>query len=433
MGHHPSGPTRRRTGLPARAGLLVGVLLASVAVGGCGGAVERAAPASPAASPGKPPGTPVPGAGEGEAATPPGTPTWGTTGAVGGPPPSSAPPPPLAGRLLAPDLLVHARRTLTDDEVARVRAVPGVDRVLALSLAQVAVQDRALQVAAVDPAQYRRFTPRRTARHRAVWARVAAGDAAVEPALVRRLRLGDALRLGTDEAAPEVRIGAHAPQVPQVDAVVNAGWGERLGMPAGNALLVHTGSASPQVVRPRLERLLGRALREEVSVQVLGPDLDVTAVRTAYLTGGSVAAAVGSFSYRLLGGGRVAPDPAWVAAHVRTEEVPLLGRVTCHRVVLPQLRAALEEVVASGLADKIHPDEYAGCYHPRFIAGTSTLSLHSFGIALDLNVPGNLRGTVGEIDRRVVAVMERWGFAWGGRWAWTDPMHFELERLVEPR
>ena len=55
-----------------------------------------------------------------------------------------------------------------------------------------------------------------------------------------------------------------------------------------------------------------------------------------------------------------------------------------------------------GLADEIHPDEYAGCYYPRFIAGTTTLSNHSFGLALDLNVPGNQRGTVGEMDRAVV-------------------------------
>ena len=71
----------------------------------------------------------------------------------------------------------------------------------------------------------------------------------------------------------------------------------------------------------------------------------------------------------------------------------------CNRLIFPQLRAALHEVVDRGLADEIHPGEYAGCYYPRFIAGTTTLSNHSFGLALDLNVPGNQRGTVGEMDR----------------------------------
>jgi hypothetical protein len=60
------------------------------------------------------------------------------------------------------------------------------------------------------------------------------------------------------------------------------------------------------------------------------------------------------------------------------------------------------------------------------------LSLHSWGIAVDLNVPGNQRGTVGEMDRTVVAIFKKWGFAWGGDWNYTDPMHFELERIVRP-
>ncbi|HEX6248889.1 MAG TPA: M15 family metallopeptidase [Nocardioidaceae bacterium] len=151
--------------------------------------------------------------------------------------------------------------------------------------------------------------------------------------------------------------------------------------------------------------------------------------------GGSVAAAVGTFGYRWFADGSVAPDPAWVAANIRTEEVPILGSVTCHRVMLPQLRSALREVVARGLADEINPGEYAGCYVPRFIGRDPArgLSLHTWGIALDLNVPGNLRGTTGEMDRDVVAIFKKWGFAWGGDWAWTDPMHFELARLVEER
>ena len=39
----------------------------------------------------------------------------------------------------------------------------------------------------------------------------------------------------------------------------------------------------------------------------------------------------------------------------------------------------------------------------------------------------------GEIDATVVSIFKKWGFAWGGDWSWTDPMHFELERLVRAR
>jgi hypothetical protein len=90
-------------------------------------------------------------------------------------------------------------------------------------------------------------------------------------------------------------------------------------------------------------------------------------------------------------------------------------------------------VVRTGLASKIHPSEYGGCYVPRFIANDPAkgLSLHSFGIAVDLNVPGNERGTVGQMDRQVVAIFKKWGFAWGGDWNYTDPMHFEMAKVVK--
>ena len=216
--------------------------------------------------------------------------------------------------------------------------------------------------------------------------------------------------------------------MPQVDAVVNEKWGEALGIESGNALLVYTGIHSPRDVRKDLVRLVG----DEASVTILGPDLDPGAVQTAVLTGGSVADAVGTFRYTVLGGGRIAPEQSWVNANIRTEPVPILGSMTCHRVVFPQLRAALTEVQQRGLADEIHVDEYAGCFYPRFIAGTQQLSLHSFGIAFDVNVPGNQRGTAGEIDRDVVAIFKRWGFAWGGDWGYTDPMHFEMNAIVDP-
>ncbi|MEZ5093443.1 M15 family metallopeptidase [Nocardioides sp.] len=48
-------------------------------------------------------------------------------------------------------------------------------------------------------------------------------------------------------------------------------------------------------------------------------------------------------------------------------------------------------------------------------------------------MPGNLRGTRGEIDRDVVRIFKKWGFTWGGDWAWTDPMHFEMNAVVQPR
>ena len=154
-------------------------------------------------------------------------------------------------------------------------------------------------------------------------------------------------------------------------------------------------------------------------------------VQTAFLVG-SAADAVGSYSYTVLGGGRIAPQQAWVNAHISTETMPIVGSMTCNTQMFPQLRAALEEIAAQGLSSAIHPAQYGGCFVPRFIAGTTTLSNHAFGLAFDLNVPENQRGTVGQMNRQVVAIFQKWGFTWGGTWHYTDPMHFELNRIVRP-
>ncbi|GAB2868821.1 M15 family metallopeptidase [Nocardioides pacificus] len=342
------------------------------------------------------------------------------------------PPGPLEDTLLPADMLVYSQEPLSDEMVDEIGALKGISEVEQLSLSQVAVEDRVLMLAAVDPASYRRFTQRESAGLQEIWDRVAGGEMAITPHLGKRLQ-DDAgyVQLGNDADAPQLHIGAFAPQVPQIDAVVNQRWAEAFGMKAGNAVLISTERlTSPQSVRESIEKIAG----DKASVQILGPDLDISAQQTAFLTGGSVAAAVGTFSYGVIGGGRIAPDPAWVKANIRTEAVPILGNVTCHKVMLPQFRAALTEIASTpGLAAKIHPDEYAGCYYPRFIANSTSLSLHSFGIAVDLNVPGNGRGTKGEIDRTVVSIFKKWGFAWGGDWSWTDPMHFEMDRIVQAR
>lgn len=71
-------------------------------------------------------------------------------------------------------------------------------------------------------------------------------------------------------------------------------------------------------------------------------------------------------------------------------------------------------------------------YEYRPIQGTTRLSPHSYGIAIDLEVKHtcywlwdkqyNFRN---EIPKEIVDVFERYGFVWGGRWYHYDTMHFE--------
>ena len=346
------------------------------------------------------------------------------------------PPGRRTGAIAPADIVVNGSKTIPQEKVAAIRRLAGVQDVEQISLAQIPIENRALSVAAVDPSTYRNWvTDATSAQARVVWKRVADGELAIRPALKKRAPMDDTgfLALGSTDDAVKVHVGAYVQQSWLVDAVVNKTWIDDLDMTEGNALLIRTGRSSPDRLRKPIQKLLhGTDASVQMTDAVARYGLDPGAVQTALVVG-TIADAVGVYRYSVLDGGRIAPDPAWVSAHIRTEPVPILGDVTCNKLIFPQLRAALEDVIAQGLADEIHPDEYAGCYNPRFIAGSTTLSNHAFGLALDLNVPGNQRGTVGEMDRGVVAIFKHWGFTWGGDWHYTDPMHFEMNQLVHPR
>jgi hypothetical protein len=339
-------------------------------------------------------------------------------------------PAPLAGRLRSPALLVVSRAVSADDLQRHVRRRPGVTGAEPIGLASLVVMGRTVTAAAVDPDSYRRLADDGTARTEGVWDAVARGDLTVTHGMAEGLRLdlGGTVVPGADATSPQVRVGAIATTVPGIDLVVNRPRGDQLGIPGRNAVVVSLGEpAAPDAVRRDLQGALGK----DATVTDL-TDEPGSGVYAARLVGGSVADAVGSFRYRWSRDGTVDPDPAWVGASIATGDVPILGQVTCHRVMLPQLRGALQEVVDTGLSSAVHPTDFGGCYSPRFIGHDPArgLSLHTWGIAIDLNVSGNQVGTAGSIDPRVVRIFESWGFAWGGRWSVPDPMHFELAALT---
>jgi hypothetical protein len=118
-------------------------------------------------------------------------------------------------------------------------------------------------------------------------------------------------------------------------------------------------------------------------------------------------------------------DPAWISSHLVTKSVPLLGRETCNAAFFPALIGAMDQLQRQGLGDLVHSN--AGCYNPKLLAATSTAppSFHAYGAAIDINAPENPFGGTPTQDQRLVAVMEQWGFNWGGNFLVPDGMHFE--------
>jgi len=77
-------------------------------------------------------------------------------------------------------------------------------------------------------------------------------------------------------------------------------------------------------------------------------------------------------------------------------------------------------------------DNIGGTYLYRTIAGSSKLSPHSFGIAIDINVAKSHYWQWSKdkkyqnlIPQKIIDIFEKHGFIWGGKWYHYDTMHFE--------
>jgi len=327
-----------------------------------------------------------------------------------------------------PDVLVIARQPMSIAQLAQLRTVASDGDALPIRVGRLHIGRARVQTLAVEPASFRAYAPQGTAEATPVWDAVARGEAAVAHETAKRLqlRLGGQLSVrGTTERS--VRLGALATVgLPEVSMVVSDELGAALGLGAGTGAVLSAGAGDPAALAAAARKVVGNTARIHLLSQPAQSPL-------AFLTGGRAAKAFGAFSYRYFPDGTIQPDARWVAANIVTAQVPILGPVRCHRLMIPQLRGALTEIERAGLAQHIKPQEYAGCYVPRFIERDPSrpISLHTWGIAVDLNVPTNQMGTRGDMHPGVVAAFERWGFRWGGRWSYPDPMHFELAALID--
>jgi hypothetical protein len=129
------------------------------------------------------------------------------------------------------------------------------------------------------------------------------------------------------------------------------------------------------------------------------------------------------------------------AAEVRSNLVPVKWfgetlRVTRVNGVDKALEAVRDDLVAdAGLRKYLTPS--AGVFNWRKVAKQNNLSVHSFGAAIDLNTqfadywlwsggkPGNVPVYKNKFPMEIVAIFEKHGFIWGGRWYHYDTMHFE--------
>jgi hypothetical protein len=280
-----------------------------------------------------------------------------------------------------------------------------------------------IEVAAIDTSTYVPFVP---ATERATIESIEGGGAVLGDggAALRRISSTGVLTFGPTTldvhgVLDDALVGAH-------EAVVSRATGRRLGIETVRYVLVELADdASPDAVAERIRDLVGphggiRVRRLGDTPRFRHGDAVLPPVRIKELFGEFAAAGQPDGSLRL--------DEAWTHANIVTADVPVLGDVRCHRRIVPPLRSAMSEIARRGLAGLIDASDFGGCFSPRHLNQEKTggLSHHSWGIAFDINVSENPFGVQGRLDPRIVAVMERWGFTWGGHWLIPDGMHFEF-------
>jgi hypothetical protein len=132
---------------------------------------------------------------------------------------------------------------------------------------------------------------------------------------------------------------------------------------------------------------------------------------------GLVKARFGEFSLPSLRRG--VPDLAWKRRNLVTRQVPLLGRVTCHRLVMGNLAAAMADLQRRGLDRLIDTGEFrrrGGCYGQRLLRDQGgRLTRHAWGVAVVLGVTLDPAQRRPEVDQRLVKTLAGHGFAWSGR------------------
>ena len=335
-----------------------------------------------------------------------------------------------------PAYLISPGEPADENTIERLESVDGVNIVVAATVRKMEISgpegSETLRVAAVDPLEYRSIAPVATNEAEFVWTSLLSGEAVLTFDAAEDLGIDGGGTIEMD-GGRSMEVGAFADnQTPNIaDVVVDQDGGQVEG--AGDQVL--TVGVQPGTSLDALGTALSGELPDSKFVPLIPPDLmsnpdPLTGAMGDASSGGGI---IGTMNYKILDDGFIKPEQAWVDSNISTATVSIIGEVTCHRLLIPQLQAALSEIESAGLANELRPGDYGGCYVPRFIDRNPALplSMHAFGLAVDINVSTNQLGTQGDMNPRIVEIFERWGFVWGGDWSRPDPMHFELGSLVD--
>lgn len=122
-------------------------------------------------------------------------------------------------------------------------------------------------------------------------------------------------------------------------------------------------------------------------------------------------------------------------------KIPVLpAKIYANKVAAPKIIAAYREVMRNGLGGEIKT--YDGCFVIRKQRGSTAISKHSFGIAIDMNATWNplikvtpqnrlaMRKKYVQWSEKFLDCWRKTGWECGADWETRlDGMHFELKEL----
>ena len=102
-------------------------------------------------------------------------------------------------------------------------------------------------------------------------------------------------------------------------------------------------------------------------------------------------------------------------------------RIYCNKDLSGPLSLAFKNLIDRGIVGQLKT--WDGCFNIRKKRGGATSSLHSWGIAIDVNAAWNGFGKTPTMSPEMVKCFTDAGFDWGGTWKKPDGMHFQLSKL----
>jgi hypothetical protein len=99
-------------------------------------------------------------------------------------------------------------------------------------------------------------------------------------------------------------------------------------------------------------------------------------------------------------------------------------KIYAHQLMAAPLRKAFGLIVDRGLFNELKT--YDGCFNIRHMKGSKSMSVHSWGLAVDFNADDNPFGGPVNLSDEFIRCFADAGFEAGALWHKPDGMHFQL-------